>query len=608
MELVDLEELLAELRVIGTDHQTVEAKRASGSLPTTTAETLSAFANTDGGTLLLGVHENAGAFTVTGVEDSQAQLADLQAMCAQLEPPLRPRISVLLHPDGVVLAAQVPSVQRDQRPCHRQLDGPHASSFVRVGDADQRMTSAEVDQLLANRTPIDHSRSPASPDSTLDGAAVTGFLTALRTASPRAREVPNEELLVRLGAVARESTPPRPTLAGLLTLGHNPQQFTAAARLTYRRLPAATDPPDTRHASKHLEGTVGELLDDTMDTVATDLDQVQVMRNGALIDELDIPREALREVLSNALVHRSFAAGQSDISVLVEVSDETVVITSPGGVHVTADPATLGLEPIAGLRNLTLVRLGEQLRTPSGGRIVEQQASGIPAADRACRRHGSMPALFIDRPTTFQVILVRRAVDPAPALERLEAAGVPATTPAVRLVSVLTRLDRLREEGVVSGLGSVNFDARFAARTLAPSSVEAAADQLRGLEDARVLHRRRARHIPAWGLLPGPVQRTPGSQRNPGKATPSAPPPPGRRDDRIPDVLSAIAASPAGLTAKAIGEALRLTSPTSRNRWIRRAQTAGLITSSAENPFDPTATYTLTRKGTAEHARSLPRL
>lgn len=108
---------------------------------------------------------------------------------------------------------------------------------------------------------------------------------------------------------------------------------------------------------------------------------VQLARRGQLLDELDVPREALREVISNALIHRSLAEGQRDSSVLVEVADEAVLVTSPGSLHVSADSATLGLAPIAGVRNLSLVRQSEQLRTPSGARAaIAATPDGVLAA------------------------------------------------------------------------------------------------------------------------------------------------------------------------------------------------------------------------------------
>jgi ATP-dependent DNA helicase RecG len=47
-----LEALLADLRVAGSDHRSIEAKTARSDLPATISDTLSAFANTDGGVIL----------------------------------------------------------------------------------------------------------------------------------------------------------------------------------------------------------------------------------------------------------------------------------------------------------------------------------------------------------------------------------------------------------------------------------------------------------------------------------------------------------------------------------------------------------------------------
>ena len=52
--------LVATMRAAGTDLHLVEVKAAAGGLPTDVVETLSAFANGGGGTLLLGLDEQAG--------------------------------------------------------------------------------------------------------------------------------------------------------------------------------------------------------------------------------------------------------------------------------------------------------------------------------------------------------------------------------------------------------------------------------------------------------------------------------------------------------------------------------------------------------------------
>ena len=56
----DLAGLVADLRSAGADSHSVEVKAAVGKLPKTVPETLSAFSNGAGGTLILGLDERSG--------------------------------------------------------------------------------------------------------------------------------------------------------------------------------------------------------------------------------------------------------------------------------------------------------------------------------------------------------------------------------------------------------------------------------------------------------------------------------------------------------------------------------------------------------------------
>jgi ATP-dependent DNA helicase RecG len=81
-------EVLPRLRAAGTDLITVEVKAAVGGLPKSIVETVSAFSNSGGGLIILGLDEHAD-FSVLDV-DARKLASDLASACAdQLEPPVR---------------------------------------------------------------------------------------------------------------------------------------------------------------------------------------------------------------------------------------------------------------------------------------------------------------------------------------------------------------------------------------------------------------------------------------------------------------------------------------------------------------------------------------
>ena len=143
--------IVSSLRALGADDSDVEAKRAETALPKSVRETLSAFANTHGGVLILGLDEPAG-FQATGVRDAAKIAADLASLCStDMEPPLRPKIKTHRFEGVDLVVAEIPELERGRKPCYYAGAGMINGSFVRVGDGDRKLSSYEVHLLLANR-------------------------------------------------------------------------------------------------------------------------------------------------------------------------------------------------------------------------------------------------------------------------------------------------------------------------------------------------------------------------------------------------------------------------------------------------------------------------
>jgi len=129
----------------------VEAKRAEGGLPRRLWESLSAFANTPGGwVVILGVDEERD-FQVTGVIDPARQQSDLASLCDQMDPPLRPLIQVHVLENRQVVVSEVPEVPNTQKPCYYRGSGLMTGSLIRVADGDRHLTQYEIQVFLDNR-------------------------------------------------------------------------------------------------------------------------------------------------------------------------------------------------------------------------------------------------------------------------------------------------------------------------------------------------------------------------------------------------------------------------------------------------------------------------
>ena len=152
--------------IFSADHLTedidVEAKRAGGrdgkgALPNDVWETYSAFANTDGGVILLGVAENEGVFRATGIEEPERVLRDFWNQInnpQKVSRNLLTNSSVRCLPAGNgrwVLEIQVPRAARQERPVF--INGnPLTGTFKRLRAGDYRCRENEVRRMLAEQT------------------------------------------------------------------------------------------------------------------------------------------------------------------------------------------------------------------------------------------------------------------------------------------------------------------------------------------------------------------------------------------------------------------------------------------------------------------------
>ena len=132
-----------------------EAKRCSDKLPKDFWPTYSAFANTFGGTIVLGLSEDPAdkrKLIATGVENPDSVVDDLWSL---LNNPIKVNVNLLLNDDisvekvdGVdVIVVTVPRAERQRRPVY--INGSmNSGTYRRNGQGDYLCSMAEISEML----------------------------------------------------------------------------------------------------------------------------------------------------------------------------------------------------------------------------------------------------------------------------------------------------------------------------------------------------------------------------------------------------------------------------------------------------------------------------
>jgi ATP-dependent DNA helicase RecG len=366
--------------------KTLEFKRDLSS-PERVLKTAVAFANGAGGTLLIGVEDRSRS--VIGVSDPVEESSRLESMFMDLiEPRLVPEIQVLSWRRAQLLAVEVfPS---STRPHHLRRLGPEAGTFVRVGASTRRADPAQIEEIrrFSRGTTFDEEPRPELNSEAIDFRAASELFAEVRALK--------RSDLRTLGLTTRHQRRTVPTNGGILLFGVDreavfPDSIARAACFAGRD---RTEILDSARTSTHLPMVVDELVRFIRRNTRTGMTVADVRRE----DVPDYPLVAVREAVTNAVVHADYA--QHGSTVRVAVFEDRLEVDNPGGLPpgLTIDEIRKG---VSRLRNRVLGRVFHELR------LIEQWGSGIPRMTRACREAGLPDPVLEEIGTGFRVTLCR---------------------------------------------------------------------------------------------------------------------------------------------------------------------------------------------------------
>ncbi|WP_049145284.1 RNA-binding domain-containing protein [Corynebacterium striatum] len=404
MSIIDIPELIALLRDTQNNTWNVEAKEASHQMPESIDETLCAFANMpDGGTLILGVAENDGAFDVTGVWDPKAVQSALASKARErITPPLQlGAVEATIVEGKPVVAAIVPPQPSEHRPFRV---GKFGKAYIRSGDGDYYLSPQEELFLVGERQQPHADRTPvegATVQHDLVDDLLQQYLSAKKRDSRRLRDLDEHTLHIRTNVIDPDTG--FVTTAALYAFGEQPQQFLPNLVVKARAINPQLDTAQRLADRREFTGPVPDLLDSAMEWVSAQLRVGVTFRDGNGIDVPELPPVAIREIIANALVHRDLSAASYGMYTQLIKQPTKLIVESPGGLWGITKNQLGYTSPRA--RNAILYSMCASLTTSNGYRVIEAQATGIPAA-RAALADAFLPAPhFDDQITKFTAIL-----------------------------------------------------------------------------------------------------------------------------------------------------------------------------------------------------------
>ena len=388
------DEILRQLE-IGED-QDVEFKAAESSLPRSLWETLSAFANTEGGTLVLGVAEADQGLEVTGLRRPESLLKifwDTRNNSQKLSVPIcRPSdVHIAVVNGRKVIVISVPRTTRMQRPVFL-YGNPLTGTYKRNFEGDYRCTESEVRQMLrdASDDPQDAQILEGFDLDDLDRETLAAYRNRFGSRDPDHPFLALSEwdFLERLGALRRDrkSGAEGLTLAGLLMFGRERSLLDGVSHYHVDYQEAMSDDPEVRWTYRltvdgKWEPNLFNFYYRAYPRLVEGLDlPFKLDRSAVRLEETHV-HEALREALVNTLIH---ADHQSARPITVIKRRDAFIFTNPGRLRIPREMLYQG--GVSDPRNPNLQKMFQLLG------LGEKAGSGFQKILRAWReQHWLIP-------------------------------------------------------------------------------------------------------------------------------------------------------------------------------------------------------------------------
>jgi ATP-dependent DNA helicase RecG len=302
----------------------IEAKTCANQIGESVLETISAFANEPsrgGGYLILGTKKIDDEYQITGVNDTDKIQCDLVSQCTDsFNLPIRPQIDIISQDGKNLILVYIPESQPQEKPIYIKKRGLEKGAFRRIASTDSRCTDRDLEMFyqLRSHHSYDYSPVPEADLEDFDPAAIAEYRKRRADINPSAAELnfDDRDLLYALSATTKHQGERCPTIAGLLLFGKSIalKRLFPMHRIDYILVEGKewVPDPDRRYQSIEVLEPLLLAIPRLITLLLADIPKAFVMgENGIHRSELPIvPRNAIREAVVNALMHRNYRTRQ----------------------------------------------------------------------------------------------------------------------------------------------------------------------------------------------------------------------------------------------------------------------------------------------------------
>ena len=271
-------------------------------------EDMVAFANTKGGVILLGVKNDK---TLTGEKLTNDLKARINSLARNCQPPIS--LSIQKIQDVVVI--DVPQGEDKPYNCG-------SGYFRRLDGTTQKMTNSEL-RIMFQENELIPFEDKAIRNMTWDDISKEKVRDFLREANIEVKKVNSRDLLHSLNVAGRNEI----TNAGALFFAKDISRFIPQARMTLIAF-KGTERVHIFDRQDFQDDLLAQFRGAEF-FLKKHLNRRSVIKGMVREDIYELPLEALREAITNAIIHRDYSIRGT--SLMVEVYEDRVEIVNPGG-------------------------------------------------------------------------------------------------------------------------------------------------------------------------------------------------------------------------------------------------------------------------------------